>query len=473
MATISQAKDSLISRLNTLVDSNTFTKNDTILATNAIETLESATSNETVKPPPQFHYRSTRPEFAVWHGYSTHNGGATTVDKYGIPHRMRCYFSCHYYDGGESGCYWGPYTSGTKEQAHGDPNYCHSHVLPGTGDNCYINGTTSVGELGHYRLNIGYRALESYNNDTEGPARLLEMPKVGNGEIDDADTYLTYDGTVIKHKYRHATVDQTPLSEYTVPSAGDSSYGSLSYNKTRGELVVHNRDTSDPNFNFRISIYKSISHIDKDTRLDARILEANRVQLLYQMASGYTSTDSETYENNKVVLTDNGTIYVSTMNPSSSAFHLHFVTRDANDTTLTYDNSPGSQALYSSISGRTQSANHGQRLQQSRDRKNVLLFCAYAYFNQGFCSWIVDKTRNTHYQGFYQNWTGQPVTSSPYGNRDFAFVRAQNWDWVGNQSLVTMIQKPDGSWVETDIGNQLDNGGWISTTYPAMVPIQP
>ena len=123
--------------------------------------------------------------------------------------------------------------------------------------------------------------------------------------------------------------------------------------------------------------------------------------------------------------------------------------------------------------GRQQSVNHGQRLMQSRNKKNVLLFCSYANYANGIVSWIVDKTRNQHYTGFGQTWTSQGVTPSPYGNADFAFVRSQNWDWPGDQSLIVMIQKPDGSWIQTDIGNQLDNSGWMSTNYPAMIPIMP
>ena len=475
MATVEQAKQALLDKLNTLVLSTGFEQNDTITAVQALETIEKSIDEEApVAPPPQYHYRSTRPEFAVWSAHYSNCAGATVVDRFGVPQRQRAYWHYELWDGAD-GSYYGVYAGGFKEQRASDNNYFACNGTTPTGDNCYINGTTSNGELGNYRMIIGYRALESCADNTRGPARMAEMPKIGNAEIDNADCYMTYDGTDIKLRYRHVSPASPEISKRQLTSSvGDSSYGSLSYNKTRGELVVHNRDTADSNYNFRISIFKNISNISKDTDISTKILDANKTSLLYNMTSGYTAGDSESHANNKIVLCDNGNMYVATMNPTTTTYYLALITRDSGDTTLTYSTSPGTQTLNSGgIQGRQQSVNHGQRLIQSRNKKNILLFCAYANYANGIVSWIIDKTRNQHYTGFGQTWTGQGVTPSPYGNNDFAFVRSQNWDWPGSQSLITMIQKPDGSWIQTDIGNQLDNSGWMSTNYPAMIPIMP
>jgi len=475
MANVKEAKETLMQKLESLVDSSSFEQNDTILATQALETLEESVDEEVPpNPVPQFHYRSTRPEFSLWSAHYNHCGGAVTVDKYGIPQRQRAYWY-HELHCGADGSYYGVYAGGHKEQYAGNNTWFACNGKTPQSNDCYINGTTSNGELGNFRMIQGYRALETCADSTEAPARMAEQPKIGNAELDEADTYMTYDGTTIKHKFRHVSVhDGEPISSKSVTSQGDASYGSLSYNKTRGELVVHNRDTADSNFNFRVSIYKSVTHISRHTDISTMLQESNRTQLLYNMTNGYSSGDSESYANNKIVLCDNGSIYVGTMNPSTTTYYLSLLTRDTGDTTLTYSASPGTISLYASgISGRQQSGNHGQRIIQSRDRKNVMMFCAYAYYANGLISYIIDKTRNQHYTGPAQTWTDQSLTPGPYGNRDFAVCRSQNWDSPWDQSLIVWIQKPDGSWVETDIGNQLDHSGLMSANYPVLIPIQP
>ena len=470
MANVQQAKKNLMDKLESLTDSMT-DPNETLLAVDTLETLENAISDEDITPSPQFHYRNKRGEFSVWVGHSWSSGGTATIDNYLKEIRFRQYYHHHYEDSGDGrfyGYYAGSFRGGNRAKEYHWFNV--QNTIPSS-DNCYINGTTACSELGHARLHTGYRALECATDDTLHNARLAEAIKINNAEIDDGDTYFTYDGTILKHKFRHLSPLADPISNYTVTGNGDNAYGTASYNKTRQELVLQNRDVSDSNYNFRISIYKNIPRINRDTKLETVISESNRTQLLYNMTSAYASGDTETWENNKLVLTDDGTIYVLTMNPSASNLYIDKLTRDSNDTTLTFQ-ALANQALYSSVYGKQQTANHGLRIVQSRNKKNVLVFCPYAYYNCGIASYIIDKTRNAYVVGFQQNYTNQGMTPGPFGNTDFVAVRGQNWDAPHDQSIIVMVQKPDGSFVQSDPGSSLDFAA-MSTAYPTLVPIIP
>ena len=90
MAKVEQAKQALLDKLNTLVLSTGFEQNDTITAVQALDTIEKSIDEEApVAPPPQYHYRSTRPEFAVWSAHYSNCAGATVVDRFGVPQRQR------------------------------------------------------------------------------------------------------------------------------------------------------------------------------------------------------------------------------------------------------------------------------------------------------------------------------------------------------------------------------------------------
>lgn len=470
MATIEEARKKLEDKLDTLVDGMTV-HTDTLLATDTLETLQECVADDVPTPSPQFHYRNCRAEFGIWSGQHWSSGGMTTIDNYCRSIRTKNYYHNSWADGADAR-YYG-YYAGTKRSEGRAANltwFSTNGTLPSS-DNCYISGTTSVSDLGHWRIIGGYRAVEGAHDNTSGPARLSEAINCTNAEVDDADTYLSYEGLTIKHKYRHVTPTADPLSTKTVTTNGDNSYGSLSYNKTRTEMVVQNRDVSDSNYNFRVSIYKNVPRINRDTKLETVILENQRTQLLYNMTTAYVSGDAETWSNNKIVLTDAGSIFVVTMNPTSSTLYVDKVTRDTNDTTLTFT-AGATQSLGSTVYGKQQNGNHGLRIIQSRNRKNILAFCANNYYNCGITSYIVDKVRDAYVQGPYQNYTNHGCQPGPFGNTDFVCGKMQNWDNPAENRLEIWVQKPDGTFVVSDPGPNFDHHA-MSTSYPALIPMIP
>ena len=152
MATIKQAKDDLLDRISTLADTTATNASDTILLTDALNTLDHGVDEETtVEPSPDYHYRNTRPEYGIWSSHHSHGGGMTIVDEMAVPLRSRAYWHSSYQDAAD-GCWDGIYAGGMKEQQASNNCYYKCNDNTPTGAECYLNGTTAVGELGHYRL---------------------------------------------------------------------------------------------------------------------------------------------------------------------------------------------------------------------------------------------------------------------------------------------------------------------------------
>jgi hypothetical protein len=473
MATIKQAKDSLLDRIGTLADTTVTTASDTILLTDALNTLDKGIDEETtVAASPDYHYRNTRPEYGIWGGY-TNAAGMTIVDEMANPLKARGYWHSQY-TAGADGCFTGQYSGGMKSEFSSSSCYYRCNSQAPAGAECYISGTTAVGELGHYRLIVGYKALEVTRLGPQGDDYHKENLYVGNAELNSKECYLRYKNQTLALRLRSLTTSHDSLSEYDTGNTNTTSRGGCSYNKTREELVVHNRVGTSQDF--RVKIYKNISELNRKTNI-ATVLtaaEGTSASLDYSLADGYLSTDIETLENNKIVLCDSGVMFVTTHEPSTF-LHIAKLTRDSGDTALTYaptgQGGHGQQALGSITYGVGTDSAHGHMLVQSRSKKNVFLFCVFYQYQRGMVSYVVSKHLNSYAVGYNYESETMGANVGPYGDNDFVISRNHNWDTPHQQSVICFIQKPDGLWVETDTGNQLDNSGWWTTFYPCLVPL--
>jgi|TARA_B110000263_G_C15298832_1_gene506892 hypothetical protein len=468
--TIKQAKDAVLDRIQALAETTSTNASDTILLTDALTTVDKSVDETTkINPAPDYHYRNTRPEYGIWSSHHGHGGGGTIVDELAYPIKMRGYWH-HNYEDTADGTWTGVYCGGMKEQYSANNCYyrCNDHCPSGT--ECYLNGTTSVGELGHYRMIMGYRALETTRVGAFGDNYRHENFYVGNAELGSRECYLKYEGQTVSLRMRHLAYDHTALSSYDTNNNSNTNRGGLSYNKTVQELVVLNRKGSTSTFTTKI--FKNIPEITRKTNLGVILpaAEAGSASLDFVLADGYLVGDLETYENNKIVLCDDKTMYVTTHEPSTQ-LHIAKLTRDAGDTTLTYSDH-AQQPLGSPTYGQGNNAGHGHMLVQSRDKKNIFLFTPYYQYQRGMVSYIVSKDLNSYATGFNWTTTTHGANVGPYGDRGFAISRNHNWDWPGAQSMKCWIQKEtDGTWIETDTGGQIDNNGWWTTMYPCLVPL--
>jgi len=470
--TIKQAKDAVLDRITALAEDSNTDASDTILLTDALTTVNDGVNETTaIKPAPDYHYRNTRPEYGIWSSHHAHGGGITIVDEMAYPIRQRGYWHSSYEDTADGG--WnGVYSGGMKEQWAGNNCYyrCNDHAPSGT--DCYLSGTTSVGELGHYRMIVGYRSLETCRVAAWADNYRTENFYAGNAELDDRECYLKYQDQTVSLRLRHFAYDHTPLSSYDTTNNTNNNRGGVSYNKAIAELVVLNRKLTTSTFT--IKIFKNITEINRKTNLDtvlaAAVSGGNSVALDYTHADGYDAGNLETYENNKIVLCDDKTMFVTTHQPSNY-LHIAQLTRDVADTTLSYGNHAQRQ-VGSPTYGQGNNAGHGHMLVQSRDKKNIFLFCPYYQYQRGMVSYIVCKDRSEYKEGFNWDTTSHGANVGPYGDRGFAISRNHNWDWPGSQSVICMIQKEtDGTWIETDTGGQMDNNSWWTTMYPTLVPL--
>ena len=472
MATIKAAKNKLLDRISTLADTAATTASDTILLTDSLKTLDKGVDEETkVEPAPDYHYRNNRPEYGIWSSHHSWGGGMTIVDEMAVPLKQRAYWHSSYEDNAD-GCWSGGYAGGQREQFAGNNCWfrCNDHA-PSNAE-CYINGTTAVGELGHFRLVGGYRALESARQNDDGIQIRAENLNVGNAELDSKECYLRYKDTTVELRLRWLSYDHTALSSYNTNNNSQSSKGAVSYNKTRQELVFVNRKGSTQTMTLKI--YYNIASINRTTDLSGILTAAEAgstpaKSLDFTLNDGYNSGDVETFGNNKIILVDDGSVFITTHEPSSY-LHIAKLSRDTGDTTLTYGNH-ASRAVGSTTYGYGSDSCHGHMLVQSRDKKNIFLFVPFYQYQRGIVSFIVSKKRSEYQQGYNWESTQDGANVGPYGDSDFVICRNQNWDYPGSQSLICLIQKPDGTWAETDTGNQIDNAGWWTTNYPCLIPL--
>ena len=466
MATIKQTKDGLLDRISVLADTTGTTASDTILLTDALNTLDKGIDEETrVDASPDYHYRNTRPEYGIWTGHSA-SAGTTIVDEMANPIKQRGYWHSEYTSGAD-GCFTGPYAGGMKQDHNANPCYYRCNSQAPAGAECYITGTTAVGELGHFRLIVGYRALEVARCDGEDYRK--ENVYVGNAELSSKECYLRYKNTTLALRLRSLTASHDSLSEYDTGNNNQSSRGGCSYNKTREELVVHNRKGASQSYT--VKIYKNIPELTRKTNI-ATVLtaaEGTSASLDYTLADGYAAADIETTQNNKIVLCDSGIMFVTTHEPGAF-LHIAKLTRNTGDTAITYSDH-AQRAIGNPTYGINTDSAHGHMLVQSRSKKNVFLFCVYYQYQRGMTSFVVSKHLNSYSLGFIWESVTMGANVGPYGDNDFVISRNHNWDNPGDQSIVCFIQKPDGSWAETDTGNQIDNGGWWTTFYPCLVPL--
>lgn len=484
MSTVLDAKKALLEKLESLVESTT-SPSDTISMIDTLKTLDTSADVEVPpNPSPEFHYRNWRPEYGVWYGHhGNSNGGTAQYDKFGTPIRQNVFW-CHTVHDGLSAWY-GAYAGDMQNDYYN--NYCwfsrQSHT---TGTELYANRTTANGELGSCVQRSGPRAHTTGTSEGEKDARAIEMHKCGNAEIDNRECYLTYDNVTLKHKLRGLHVDQTPLSSYIAQSGVQAHYGGVTYNKTRKELAVINQYIDNSlNTNFQMGLYKTVPRIDRDTNLTTLLGGISPLSYKYQQTSAYNAADKETYENNKIILCDNGKFYVTTMTIASNQFNISSLTRpgwtglasdpdfgiiDDATQTLTFT-TVQDKTLAAGVKGTQENAYAGQMTVQSRSRNNVACFCPYANYSNGISMYIVDKRRSSHYDGYSWNNTSFGAMVGPLGNDDFVILKSQNWDTISSQTIIHYIQKSDGSWIETDYGNQMEHGGGMSTQYPNLVTI--
>lgn len=208
---------------------------------------------------------------------------------------------CHVHSGSRGGGIWNYWSSAQRGYcAHWGGN-CYWHFptssSPG-GDACYSNGGMPAGPLGNSTFLLSGSEIgmpmtwptNDGNTQTTGRAPRHEARNenaiCGNYELSDKQSYLTYDKQTIYLKSKRVMPGAGPSANFSqkASNCGDiNSFGTLSHNADRGELVVMNLDDSvkdgygEAGTMFECRLWKQCPTININTDLSTYLDNANMI----------------------------------------------------------------------------------------------------------------------------------------------------------------------------------------------------
>ena len=292
-------------------------------------------------------YKGTRdeakPQFSIWSAHSNYTGGSITYDQYFRPYERRGYKSQggHWYTGGDGGDAASTYAGHQKSWgSHNNHCFlktgCHATSSNTSTGEQHPSGTDAVGECGHYRIKMGHGAMPTQRFHDYGNAFRYENVEVGSCELEHRQTYMKYQGHFIHLREKWmpgthvtwASHDSWFMTEFrgspsmfeithNEATIVESGYGSITYNKTRQELMVINQ-LADGSSAYIMKVYTNVPEIDRLTVLEDVLKEENAVYVYFSWGSGFNSANAESQRCGKITLVDDGQTYATLMNLSNS-----------------------------------------------------------------------------------------------------------------------------------------------------------
>jgi hypothetical protein len=453
---------------------------------------------------PEELYFERNAEFIIWcFGPGDAGGGSMVYDQNLDVYDSKKYHGHHCYsgmaDGGvsHSGC-WGAVQ--TNQYA---PNSCYLNTNAVTSSHIhFVNGTSSVGELGHYRLKLGEAGNVGFYTSYLGEQRFYEMPNIGSWEVRDNRYYISYvrDKLVMQNRFMTLHGKATATSTKDIPGTTGMARGSTSYNRKRKEAVFLNPATTVMDYassaqsttnshywngitnggsneamegnqmnRIRCRIYYGIQQIDGTTNLEKVLDDKTAKNLYFNWIYGMNSTYSGSHWNMKCTLVDNGCIFAMTQNPHTSYTLLRLV-RQRDDRAIRAEMR---QTQYcSNCHGTHNNQGAGQRIIMSRNKRNVCMFGPYHYYGSGSCGWIISRDMSREYPELWNRATNVGVQIAPFRDNDFFIQKASDLDgWnTGNHTSRIAYQNGKGHFESYWVGAELDTIGH-TTQYPAVVAI--
>lgn len=291
----------------------------------------------------------------------------------------------------------------------------------------YVNATNSLGELGN-------QMLDTFSNLTMcQPISYTERGMINACAInsDHQDKSLVYflRGNVLCGVNRMQPCKSSTLSKLyggvvTTLPINTNSQGCGSYNQIRKQFVVLSSTGNGGAFD--LYSYDGFD-LTANKNTDAAFAAASKVPFKYSITLGanWVSNDIES-QNPKVVLCDNGDIYVVSLHTGSSSLILYKITRQADGS---YDSGVYvNKIALSTVYGRVQNSLYGVKQLQTRDGSAVMVFCQYYYYGSGLATFVIDKALSTYSLSFFQYAdTGIGYQPVPYGDNGFAVYYAGNF----------------------------------------------
>ena len=514
MATGSTTKQTLLNQIDTKVT----TANATELSqlAKSLNNVQEVIPEDRIfagKPRgPEELYFERDAEFVIWTGRSQHasyaGGGSIIYDSNLDIYDSRKYAGYHCYNGVEGTWGYSHAWSDMQSFAHGQNQCWLNTTCHAAGSHCYINGTDAVGELGHFRLKMGESGTIGYYNTHLGDFRIREMLNIGSWEVRDNRYYVSYVANKLVMQNRFMTLHgkATATSTKDIPGTTAMARGSTSYNRKRKEAVFLNPATpvidiassaqSTVNSHYwggipsdasnlatgmredlagnqmnriRCRIYYGIQQIDGSTNLEKILDDKTAKNLYFNWIYGMDSMYSGSHWNMKCTLVDNGCIFAMTQNPFYS-YTLYRLVRQQDDRAIRAETR---QTQYcDNCYGTHNQHQAGQRITQSRNKRNVAMYGPYRNYGSGACGWIISRDMSREYPELWVRHTTHGVQVAPFRDNDFYIHKAEDWnDWGGlNKTSRIAFQNGKGHFESYWVGAEMDSQGH-TTSYPAVVPI--
>lgn len=342
----------------------------------------------------------------------------------------------------------------------------------------YSHACHSSGEFGNV-------VTEAFSNGTAVPphSRLNEgrLGKsrmnmcVVNSDHDDQSIVYVQLGQAFKAVMRidgDINYDAPGTESFTLDYTG---YGQCSYNAKRKELIQVTYYNSGQKGGKRIVTYTNVdlNRYPSPAEALARPEVTKKTQNLTTIA-GWSSTDTqESQYNTKVILCDDGTVYLLA-HFTSNGIYLFRLNRNATLDVTSVD-TIGYRSAGGTTYGMATDIRYGVRLLQSRDKKACIVFMPYVYYGAGVVSYVIDKERGI---ANALNFAQMTITSNganiiPCGDDGFAcYVTAPVTASVGAAALVTYCYKSPSGWNDVTPGVVLPYYPLPKTIYyPALTQV--
>lgn len=342
----------------------------------------------------------------------------------------------------------------------------------------YSHACHSSGEFGN-------AITEAFSNGTAVPphnrlneGRLgksrMNMCIVNSDHDDQAIVYIQY-GQALRAVMRidgDINYDAPGTTSFTLDHTG---YGQCSYNAKRKEFIQVTYFNSGQKGGKRIVTYTNVdlNRYPSPAEALSRPGVTKKTQNLTTIAGWLTTDTQESQYNTKVILCDDGTVYLLA-HFTSGGLYLYRLNRNSSLDVTTVD-TIGYRGVGGTTYGMVTDIRYGVRLQQSRDKKACIVYMPYAYYGAGVVSYVIDKERGT---ASALNFAQKENTTSganivPCGDDGFAcYVTADVTASVGANALVTYCYKSPSGWNDVNPGITLPHYPLPKTIYyPALTQV--
>ena len=291
------------------------------------------------------------------------------------------------------------YFDGAQQQALA---FGGATTAPGSSNNGFDHYTGRCGEFGHDRWNLDRRGavLLPLRNPSYGIETKTELNDAFvNGDLADRSlALLLWSGALYLARRAEAEMvivsngQRGHLSKWTVPGLPSGYYGTASYNRARGELVIVGGSSASSRSGMWLRLYRGLPEITALTNLDAVLSAITPIEVALNWPGWAPDNNLEAVGGATPVLTDNGDVYIGFFNASTALY----VTRlpRTGDTTFGAMSNAVSYGVTTSY-GRHSSRGSGMQVMQTRDGSTVAFYSQYYYYGAGLGVITVNKRSNS------------------------------------------------------------------------------